>query len=255
MSQTLQRSVTILQLVAEQPRRITELAKALGVHHSTALRLVHTLRENRLVVENADHSYRLGSGLFALASRGLEQIDLRDIARPHMQRLGELTDETLHLGILEGTHVVYIDKVEPRQPVRMYSQIGQVAPMHCTAVAKAILAHVDTVTHELLLKACDFHPSTVNTIIEEATLRDEIVVIRERGLAFDREEHEYGIHCIAAPILSADGTASAAISVTAVTRRVDASRLESFAPALLEATDAISRELGWRRSGVAANSG
>ncbi len=250
MSQTLQRSVTILELVAERPRRIVELAQVLGVHHSTALRLVHTLRDNKLLFENPDHSYRLGSGLFSLASRGLEQIDLRDITRPHMQRLGEHTGETVHLGILEGTDVVYIDKVEPRQPVQMYSKVGQVAPLHCTAVAKAILAHTEGTILESLIKSCTFKAHTVNTITTESTLRAELATIRNRGLAFDREEHEYGIHCIAAPLLNAEGDASAAISITAVTQRVGTQRLEGFAPMLLAATIESSRELGWRRAEV-----
>jgi hypothetical protein len=127
MSQTLQRAINILEMVADEPRRIGDIAAALGVHHSTALRLVHTLRANNLLLQQPDHSYRLGSAVFALANRALEQIELRDVAKPYMRELGDATAETVHLGILESDAVVYVDKVEARQTVRMYSRIGAIA--------------------------------------------------------------------------------------------------------------------------------
>jgi IclR family transcriptional regulator, KDG regulon repressor len=246
MSQTLQRAITILEMVAERPRRIGDIAAALEVHHSTALRLLHTLRDNRLVFEQADHAYRLGSGVFALANRALEQIDLRDVAKPFMRSLSEATSETVHLGVIEGGSVVYLDKVEASHPVRMYSRIGATAPLHCTGVAKAIIAFQDTVTLESILGSVDFTRHTAHTIVDLEDFRAELRTVREHGYAFDREEHEVGIHCVAAPIHAADGEVRAALSLSMPTSRVPQEELETFTDRLVAATAGISNALGWQ---------
>jgi IclR family transcriptional regulator, KDG regulon repressor len=246
MSQTLQRAIHILEMVAEEPRRIGDLAAALGVHHSTALRLVHTLRANKLLLEEPDHSYRLGSGIFALANRALEQIDLRDVAKPYMRKLGAATSETVHLGILEGGSVVYVDKVEARQAVRMYSRIGATAPLHCTGVAKAVLAYQNEDYLSRLLETIELPRHTPSTITDPEGLRTELAGVRELGYAFDREEHEVGIHCVAAPIRQADGRVHAGLSVSMPTSRVPPEELETFIPELVETAAAISHALGWQ---------
>lgn len=245
MSQTLQRAITILEMVAEHPRRIGEIAVALDVHHSTALRLVHTLRTNRLLLELDDHSYRLGSGLFGLANRALEQIDLRDVARPFMEALNQATSETVHLAVLESGTVVYLDKVEASHPVRMYSRIGASAPLHCTGVAKAILAFQSERELDSLLADLPLTRHTPHTLTTPEALRSELREIHERGYSFDREEHELGIQCVAAPIHAANGSVRAGLSVSMPTSRVAREGLETLVPDLRRATVDISRELGW----------
>lgn len=247
MSQTLLRAITILEMVAEQPRRIGEIAAALNVHHSTALRLIHTLRDNRLVVEQTDHCYRLGSGLFSLANLALEQIDLRDVAKPHMRSLSEATGETVHLGVMESGAVVYLDKVEASHPVRMYSRVGATAPLHCTGVAKAILAFQNESKLERILESTEFHRHTSKTITAIEDYRAELAKVRELGYAFDREEHEIGIHCVAAPIHEADGQVQAGLSLSVPTSRVPPEQLEDLAGSLVNATTQVSTALGWRR--------
>ena len=242
MSQTLQRAITILTMVSKRPRRIAEIAAELGVHHSTALRLVHTLRDNRLLLEQPDHAYRLGSGLLTLANRALEQIDLRDVAKPSMRALGEATRETIHLAVMEGGSVVYLDKVEADHPVRMYSRIGGLAPVHCTGVGKAILAHLDEDERAAVLAGEELARHTHHTITDPDMLERELAEVRRTGVALDREEHELGIHCIAAPI---GGTGTrAALSISAPASRLSFSALEALATPLRAATDEITAALG-----------
>lgn len=245
MSQVLDRSLTILELVAERPRRITEIASALDVHHSTALRLLHTLRDHGFVHQEEDKRYRLGAALFRLANEALESIDLRDIARPHMVALNRRTGETVHLAVLQEDRVVYVEKVEALHPVRMYSRIGASAPLHCSGVAKAVLLAADDSQRERLLDGYEFKQHTDSTLTSEEALLADLAASTKLGYTRDKEEHEPGIHCVAAPIRSSDGSAIGAISITAPTSRISEQALLRFVPDLVETTTLVSRDLGW----------
>jgi IclR family transcriptional regulator, KDG regulon repressor len=247
VSQTLDRGLRILELIADQPRRTREIADELGVHHSTALRLLHTLLHRGFIHLEADGRYRLGAAMFRLSNRALEALDLRDIARPHMERLGAQCRETVHLGILEGRQVVYIEKVEAAHPVRMYSRIGAVAPLHCTALAKSILMGIDPSLRDDLLADFDFPRFTDRTHPSAISLTADLEHSAERGFTRDNEEHEPGIHCVAAPVYGANGWTKAAISISAPRSRVTEESLLAFVPALLDATHTLSIELGWQR--------
>lgn len=245
MSQTLDRALLILDFVGERPRRINEIALFLEVHHSTALRLLHTLRKHGFVHELPDHRYRLGSAIFRLSFQALEGIELRSVAKPFMERLNALTGETVHLGILEDGDVVYIEKVEASHRVRMHSRIGAVATLHCTGVSKAILAFLPADQRQQLLAGHDLKRFTEHTFTTIDAIEADLALSRERGYALDAEEHEAGIHCAAAPVFTAEGDVAGAFSLTAAMSRIDRPSLLSFVPALLDATRGTSRQLGW----------
>lgn len=140
MSQTVDRALSILPLLAEGPADLGQVADRLGVHKSTALRLLRTLHEHGLVYRQSDQRYRLGARLFALAQEAVENLDVREIAHPHLVRLNEICGHTVHLAVHEEGEVLYIDKVESRYPVRMYSRIGKPVAITVAAVAKLLLA-------------------------------------------------------------------------------------------------------------------
>ncbi|MEA2419592.1 MAG: hypothetical protein QOE60_1798 [Thermoleophilaceae bacterium] len=244
MSQTLDRALSILDVLAERPRRINDVAEHLGVHHSTALRLLHTLRSHGFVKELPDHSYRLGAAIFRLAFTALEGLDLRSMARPYMEELHATTGETIHLGTLEDDDVVYIEKVEARHRVRMHSSIGAIAALHCTAVSKAIVAYLPEAEQERLIGSHALTRFTEHTLCTVEDLKADLALTRERGYATNEEEHEPGIRGIGAPIVGGDGGVVGAISVVAPLSRIPGS-LEAFATPLLKATQGTSRELGW----------
>ncbi len=247
MSQTLHRGLIVIELLGERPHRTAEIAEELGVHHSTALRLLHTLRSEGFVHQEEDGRYRLGSSMFRLAHHALEGIDVRDLARPDMELLSQHCGETVHLGVLEGRQVVYIEKVEAKHPVRMYSRIGAVAPLHCTGLAKAILMRLEPVRRAQLLNDHQFAAHTDATHTSPESLLADLRQSTERGYTRDDQEHEPGIHCIAAPVLTADGRPAAAVSISAPTSRISTQTLLEQAPALLTATRSISRQLGWEQ--------
>lgn len=245
MSQTLDRALQILDFVGEKPRRIGEIAEYLGVHHSTALRFLHTLRKHGFVHELPDHRYRLGSAMFRLGFQALEGIELRSVARPYMERLNEATNETVHLGTLEDGDVVYVEKVEAAHRVRMVSRIGAIATLHCTGVSKGILAFLPDAERRRLLTMHELRKYTDNTLTDLDELEADLALSRERGYALDDQENEPGIHCVAAPVFSGEGDVVGALSVTAPVTRIDKDTLLSFVPALLQATTSTSQQLGW----------
>jgi DNA-binding IclR family transcriptional regulator len=185
--------------------------------------------------------------MFRLGYQALEGIELRSVARPHMERLSATTGETVHLGSLEDGDVVYIDKVESKHRVRMVSRIGAIATIHCTGVSKGIVAFLPDVERHQLLEAHELTRFTDRTLTTVEALEADLALSRERGYAVDNEENEPGIHCVSAPIFSGEGEVVGAMSVTAPVNRIDREGLLSFVPALQDAVHATSHELGWQR--------
>ncbi len=138
----------------------------------------------------------------------------------------------MHLAQLDNGQVLYVDKRNARRPVEMFSDAGKVGPAYCTGVGKAMLAHLPPDELETALSQQSFHRFTPNTMTDAQALRAELEAIRARGHAFDREEHEPGIICIAMPILTRAGRVLGALSVTGSTSRMTLEELEELAPDL-----------------------
>jgi DNA-binding IclR family transcriptional regulator len=189
--------------------------------------------------------FRLGLKLFDLGNRAIEQYDLRDRAQPHLRRLVTETEETAHLCILEGAHVIYIDKIEPARSVRMITRIGSSNPAHCTSVGKAILAFLPEERLNEILRRIRFERFTQRTITTPEALRTEIEKTRRRGYAVDDEEFEEGLRCIAVPLLDAQRLPVAAVSISGPSFRVTAQKLPSIANHLLQCVRGISMDMGF----------
>jgi DNA-binding IclR family transcriptional regulator len=242
MPQSVDRALTVLEFLADEPRNLGQVAEHVTVHKSTASRLLRVLETQAFVRRDAANLYRLGPRLFSLASRALSGLDIRALAAPHVRRLGELTGQTIHLASLEGDEVIYIDKRDSSQAVRMYSQIGRQAPLHCTGVGKVILAFRPEDERRARAERITYTRHTERTIVTPAALLAEFKRIRARGWAIDDREHEELIHCIAAPIIGPDGEVSAAISISAITVSLPLQQLLELAPLLLQTASEIDEE-------------
>lgn len=245
MSQTVDRALFILDRIAEEPQSLGMLADSLGVHKSTAHRLVQSLERAGFARRQDDGRYTLGSRLFAIGSKALESLDLRDIARPHLTRLNLLCGHTLHLASLIDREIIYIDKYEGTSSIRMYSRIGKTASLYASGVGKAILAYQDEPRLSDMIRTIDFQRHTPDTITSEHGLRRELAAIRERGYGFDKGEFEDIIHCIAAPIRSANGSVTSGVSISVPKVLLSFEDLQQLLPELIAATEAISRDYGW----------
>ena len=199
---------------------VSELARRAELSKSTAYRLLAVLERNG-VVEKVERKYRLGQRLHELGRDVYvaEHDWLRDSLTPYLVDLYESTHETVHLGALHGTDVVYLSKLYGHRQVRSPSRIGGRIPAYCTAVGKALLAH-DPVALEHVLQG-ELRRLTPTTIVDPHRLMDEIARIRDEGVAYDDEESTSGLSCVAVPIVGYGGKALAALSVSTVTGRLD----------------------------------
>jgi DNA-binding IclR family transcriptional regulator len=245
VSQTVDRALSLLEQIAAEPQSLGMLADHLGVHKSTALRLVGSLERAGLARRREDGRYTLGTRLLSIASKALENFDLRDVARPYLSRLNDICGHTVHLASLIDGDVVYIDKYEGRSSIRMYSRIGKIASLYASGVGKVILAYQVEPHLGDLIASIDFKRHTSDTITSEHGLRKELALINERGYGFDRGEFEDIIHCIAAPIRAADGSVASAVSISVPKMLVSMEDLKELLPDLIKATDAVSHDYGW----------
>lgn len=246
MSQVLGRAMDILDHLASEPSSLAELSRVFDVHKTTIMRVLHALEERHYVVRYPDERYHLGHGLYALASAAATGRGIQVAAHPHLVRLNMDIGHTVHLAALEGDEVVYIDKVEPRTPVRMYSRVGLSASLNSAAVAKILAGSLARADRERLLARADLAertPHTLTTPEQVLAAWDEASL---RHWAADREEHERLVHCVAVPVYGADGTVWAALSVTVPTLVLDFGQLTAMLPRLHEAARAISADLGFR---------
>ncbi|GAA3767348.1 IclR family transcriptional regulator [Microbacterium kribbense] len=244
-TQSVGRALELLQHLAAGPRSLDECAQRLGVHKTTVLRLLQTLAEQGFVSHDERHRYRLGRTVFALASAALEQWDVRGIARPHLERLGAATGQTVHLAAHEAGQVVYIDKIEARSGIRMYSRIGLTAPVHATAVGKVLLAAMPGPAREQAARGILYTRFTDRTITTAADYLAELNRVRAEGFAHDWREHESFVNCVAAPIRDGSGAVVAAVSVSVPTVSLDADEVLALVPTLRGAAAAASADLGW----------
>jgi DNA-binding IclR family transcriptional regulator len=245
MSQTVDRALRILADLGGGPKSLDQLAALLGVHKSTALRLLQTLESQGFARHDEQHRYRLGPRLFALAHQALDELDIRRLAAPHLAALNQKHGHTVHLATyVEGT-VVYIDKYDSRHPVRMNSRIGAIAPPHCTAVGKVLLAGLPEPHRKAAISRLGFERYTPNTITDLGEFAAELDRVAAQGHAQDRAEHEDYINCVAAPIRDAAGAVLAAASISVPEPVLTYSGVLALLPDLCSAADAASVELGW----------
>ncbi|WP_329146939.1 IclR family transcriptional regulator [Streptomyces sp. NBC_01456] len=242
MSQTVDRALSILPLLAEGPANLEQVSVRLGVHKSTALRLLRTLHEHGMVYRQADQRYRLGARLFALAQQAAENLDVREIAHPHLVALNEACGHTVHLAVLEESEVLYIDKVESRYPVRMYSRIGKPVAITVAAVAKLLLADLPGPERRALAEKLDYPRYTPRSTPDATAFLAELATVRAQGWATDLGGHEESINCVGAPVRGTDGHVVAAMSLSAPNVVVTAEELLALLPLVRRTADAISRE-------------
>ncbi|HEY6304941.1 MAG TPA: IclR family transcriptional regulator [Candidatus Angelobacter sp.] len=247
--QVLDRALAILDtLSAEGPDlTLAEISEQLELHKSTAHRLIMVLERHKLIERSSGNGrYRLGLKLFELGTRAVSKLDLRERARPFLERLVLETSETVHLCILDDSEVVYLDKVEPARSVRMASSVGRRNPAYCTAVGKAMMAHLSDAQVEAIVRNQGLRAMTANTITSFAELKKELGVIRERGYAIDNEEIEEGVRCVGCVVRNFSGEPLAAISISAPAFRLTKDKVRNLAQPVVAAASALSRELGFK---------
>ena len=243
--ETVSRALKLLKLISEQPIRVHEVAEKLGVHKSTASRLISTLHKENFIRQNSNQRYELGFAVFEMAHLMSNSLDLRSAAAPYLKNLNSISNETIHLAILDSGEVVYLDKKDSTRAVRMFSQIGKRAQPYCTGVGKALLAFLDEDELHIVLDGITFKQYTEHTLVSREALQRELGEIRKTGIAWDRGEHEPDIYCIAAPIFGFNQKVIASISISVMIKYTTIDELSKFLVTLSEAAAALSRDMGF----------
>ena len=252
--QVLDRALAILDLLSVEGPDLSlgEVSDKLELHKSTVHRLIMVLERHKLIERNSVNGrYRLGLKLFELGTRAVSQLDLRERARPVLERLVLETSETVHLGILDDTEVLYLDKVEPARSVRMSSSVGRRNPAYCTAMGKSILAYLTEAKVEAIVRKHGLKAMTANTITSLLELKAELAGIRERGYAVDNEEIEEGVRCVGCVVRDFSGGPVAAISVSAPAFRISREKAKNLSRPVIAAANTLSAELGYKQEKVA----
>jgi IclR family KDG regulon transcriptional repressor len=243
-----QRAIDILSLFDDQSPElgISQIAQALNLHKSTVSGLVSTLEQNGYLQQNPEtRRYRLGHQIIERAFTALGQIELRQAARPYLETLRDQCGESVNLAIRDRGYVVYVEQREGRQALGVRHDIGKRAPVHCTALGKAMLSCLPLSDVQKIVSQCGLPAMTPHTITDAKQFFEEIERTRERGFAIDDEEIEEGTRCVAAAILDSAGLPTGAISISVPVQRLSVSDALALGQQARETAKAISRRLGY----------
>lgn len=243
--QSLERAMLILELFEDGNREksVKEIATTLGLSKSTVFGLINTLANLNYLRQNEDNlKYSLGLKILALGSAVSQGNLLAKVANPHLQKLSFKFQETCLLAIEENGFVVYIDKTESSSSISINTRIGTKKELFCTGVGKCFLAFMPKENSDNII-ALGLRKMTPNTIDNASDLEKELNSIRKRGFAFDNEEYELGISCVAVPIFSNAGKIIASVSLTGPTARIRGIDLSKLSENLKFTAKAISEDL------------
>jgi DNA-binding IclR family transcriptional regulator len=245
--QSVDRAISVMEFLSRREwSGVTEVANELGIHKSTAYRLLTTLRDRGLVEQDAaTEKYRLGFGLVLLASSVRADLDILRCARPVCERLSEQTGETVTVAVLEGDDAVVIHQTISRASALSVDWTGRHTPLHATAAGKIFLAHMAADQRRRILRR-PLERFTENTIVDPAVMRDHVRGVLEDGYAYTVEELEVGLNAIGAPIHCAEGAVVGAVSTSGPAFRLSADFIPETAGIVKEAAAEISRCLGFR---------
>jgi DNA-binding IclR family transcriptional regulator len=243
--QSVDRALTILELLARDGEAgVTEIAGGLGVHKSTAFRLLATLEAHRLVEQVGDRGrYRLGVGNLRLAGATTARLDLVTEARPVCRQLASDTGETVNITVRSETSALYLDQVAGSSALQSHNWVGQHIPLHATSNGKVLLSELSEAELKAALR--ELPRFTDATITTRPRLREELAKVRAAGYALAIDELELGLTAAAAPIRSAHGDIIASMSISGPTFRLDDDRLAEAVPLLVAAATEVSHRLGW----------
>lgn len=239
---------------AEHPQlRLTDISAKLGLHKSTAYRLLSLLKKRGLIVScPSSQLYSLGPGLVELAWVVLRQQDLRSVCHPYLERLRQATNETVNLNTRVGDQRVCVEELESEQNIKYSQTVGLAAPLHVGAPGKALLAFLPASELNALLGELPLTAITPSTLSDPERLRTELSIVQMRGFAISIGERSPGASAVAAPIWNWSGRPVAAISVLGPAQRLTYEKLQALGPQVMQVAQEISAALGYVPSTSAA---
>ena len=245
-----ERVLSIIEALArsDRPQGVSELAKALRLDKATVYRILSVLSDRGYVQQDpATRRYSLDSRMVALSAQVLSKADLPQRARPYLAELVRRTRQSAHLAVLSKEApqwAVYIGQKRSPSRVQVDIRVGHMAPTHCTAVGKALLAYLPREQLTRLAPDGKLQRLTARTSATVDTLEHQLRVIRERGYAVDDEEFHRNIRCVAAPVRAGDGSVVASIGISGIAADIPREAIPKIAAVVVQVADQLSREFG-----------
>jgi DNA-binding IclR family transcriptional regulator len=241
-SQTLLRGLDVIDAVIDGPITLADLAAKLGLTRSTTHRLATALIDRRYLTFVPRLGYHFGPKLLELGFHAQQQTDLVQVARPHLEDLAAATEDTVHLGVVDSERALYLDKIPGRRRVEISSRVGDRQPLTSTGLGKALLLDDDP---RHWLKLFEEDRASGAPPVDYATWEERMRGYVAVGRAFDLEENEDLIRCVAAPIRGVGGQIVAAISVSSAAQYMADDRMQALSDEVRATAMAVSRDLGW----------
>lgn len=239
----LERALSVLEALAQSRKgySVSELSRRLGLPKSSLHLILRTLeRRGYLQKQSAGGRYKFGLKLISLSRTALDGVELRDEARPALAALAQRTGLTVHMGVLERSEIVIIERLDSASPIRVVSWIGRRMDLNSTAVGKALIAYLSEGDFETEVRPSQLTRHNERTIGTMSALRKELDRVRQLGYSLCDEEDEIGVRCVGAPILNARGHAIAAISVAGTTLQIPTERIPALGAEVRAAAADIS---------------
>jgi IclR family transcriptional regulator, KDG regulon repressor len=246
MEQTVQKAMNLLEALvrSNQPRRLTELSRELGLTKPNVYRLLSTLSTLGYVKKDPDTSlYSPTLKLWEMGSMLVRDVDLQSVAGPRLRKLCDETHESTQLAVWDGGYVVYVDKVDSAQPLKAITSIGSRVPATVVSTGKALLAWLPTSSLDTALEHVKRY--TPLTMVNRKEVEKDLDETRARGYSVNRGEFRLGVCGIAAPVRDRSGNVVASIAVWGSEKNILGSRLDELAAMTMASAREISREMGY----------
>ena len=246
--QSAERIFQVMEMLAENGEMgLMEISAALGLHKSTVHRLLMSLIYMGYAKQDeSSQKYMLTCKVVSMAGKILERMDILQIAKPYLERLSDLSGETVHLVQREGNNILYVYKIEAKVgTIRMVSHVGMVHPMYCSGVGKAIMATLPEREVRAFWEGSEIERHTDKTIVDYDKLQRELADVRKDGYALDDEENEKGVRCIAACLYGYKKEVTHAFSISGPTSRMTRERVRGLAVDVKKVQEELSREIGY----------
>lgn len=247
--QSIRRACEVLETVARSTDGIglAELSRTLGLHTSTTFHIAKTLLTLGYLRQiEQSRFYRIGRPLFTLASAALDEVELVSVARPVLAALANATGETSYFGVMSGGKLVVLAKHDGSGSIRINDRIGNVRPLHCTALGKVILSTFEPEQFEAFLRDTELPIFTSKTIKTVEQLRQEIAEVRRCGVAFDDGEVSEELRCAAVPVFNFTSQVIGSLGISGPGWRLSIQALHKNTATLQQAAERLSSELGAR---------
>lgn len=244
---SVERALTILELLAERQQGLTtsEISRRAKIPKSSASYLLRTLAARGYLRRDPETGqFTPGIRMLSLGGQAVQGMQLRDVALPYLRQIAERTRLDSHLAVLDHGDAVYVERIESSGFIKMAIWVGKRVAPQVTAIGKALICYLDRREIQEIVGTHQVTPVSAKTIVSLPHLLEELALTRQRGFAFDDEEHALGVRCIAAPVLAASGEVVAAIGVSATVSQINDDYVPVLGNILRNASIKFSAQLG-----------